>query len=294
MVSRNVSRSIGRSRSFWTALKLSPLVLTLALGFPAHISAQVETNTSYANKTILAAATEAPAVHGTPGQNYVFLHSATSEQDEEGEATPGDAQHQNIKMHGHWIIDIKNPDGTLADHRDFHNSLQYDGAEYLLALMAGYWVPSDYEIFLQPSNGSAGPCTPPTNGIPGCVIVRSLATQPALDGCGSGGYYCATGLTTTYTLSFSSASSMVLAGSITATQAGSLTFVSTVAGYCQNSSTSGAIPTTPENISPASCTATPASQAAYIVEISSAGLSNSPISVASGQIIQVTVTISFS
>jgi hypothetical protein len=229
---------------------------------------------------------------GTPGQNYVFLDAAKGEENEEAEAKPSDAEHQNIKMHGHWVIDVKNPDGTVADHRDFHNSITNYGQEMLIALMAGYWVISDYEIFLQPAEGATGPCTPPTNGAPGCVIVRSLTTQPALGGCVV--YYCATGLTYTYKVSFSSPSSMVLAGSVTATQAGTLTSVSTAAGYCQNSSSNATIPTAQANVSPVSCTATPASEAGYVAELSSASLNNAPISVLSGQIIQVTVTISFS
>jgi hypothetical protein len=235
-----------------------------------------------------------PGPLGAPARNYVFLDAAKEEENEEAEAKPSDAEHQNIKMHGHWVIDVKNPDGTVADHRDFHNSITKDGQETLIALMAGYWVISDYEIFLQPAEGATGPCTPPTNGGPGCVIVRSLTTQPGLGGCTNVGYYCATGLTYTYNLSYSSPSSMVLAGSVTATQAGTLTYVSTVAGYCQNSSSNAAIPTAQANVSPASCTATPASEAGYLTELSSANLNNAPISVLSGQIIQVTVTISFS
>jgi hypothetical protein len=43
-----------------------------------------------------------------------------------------------MKVHGHWIIDIKNPDGTLAHHHEFENSIQYDGQNYLVGLLSGY------------------------------------------------------------------------------------------------------------------------------------------------------------
>ena len=41
--------------------------------------------------------------------------------------TPADeyrgAQKEGIKVHGHWTIDIRNPDGTLAQHHEFENAL---------------------------------------------------------------------------------------------------------------------------------------------------------------------------
>jgi hypothetical protein len=158
--------------------------------------------------------------------------------------------------------------------------------------MAGYWVPSDYGILLTPSGTGIDPCPTPTGvaGTPGCFIVRSLTTQPALVACGTV-FYCGTGLTYTYSLPDSGGASMVLAGSITATQAGSLSSVYTVGGFCQNGT---GTPTTQVNVSPVSCTATPASEISAFLYISGALLKNQPISVLAGQIVQVTVTISFS
>jgi Na+-transporting methylmalonyl-CoA/oxaloacetate decarboxylase gamma subunit len=31
--------------------------------------------------------------------------------------------HEGIKVHGHWTIEVKNPDGKLVTHREFENSL---------------------------------------------------------------------------------------------------------------------------------------------------------------------------
>src|SRR6476660_2101480 len=38
---------------------------------------------------------------------------------------------EGIKVHGHWTIDVRNADGTLATHREFENALQISGAKVL-------------------------------------------------------------------------------------------------------------------------------------------------------------------
>jgi len=196
---------------------------------------------------------------------------------------PNDASHQGIRMHGHWAIDIKNPDGTLAHHHEFENSLTDGG--YLIALMAGYAVPGDYAIFVNAPYGGTAPCT--SNGNGGCVIVRSTTTGPGGTLCVN--FYCVTGLTYTYNFGTNGGGpySMVLAGSVTATQAGSIGYVNTYHGGCPSNVDRTTALTT---VSPATCATTADS-------VSGAGLSSATpntISVASGQIIQVTVTISFS
>jgi len=40
-----------------------------------------------------------------------------------------------IKVHGHWTIDVKNPDGSLASHNEFENALLADGAGELSKLL---------------------------------------------------------------------------------------------------------------------------------------------------------------
>ena len=29
---------------------------------------------------------------------------------------------EGVRVRGHWVLDVRNPDGTLADRRDFHNA----------------------------------------------------------------------------------------------------------------------------------------------------------------------------
>lgn len=40
----------------------------------------------------------------------------------------GKGAYEGIGIHGHWIIDVKNPDGTLARHAEFENGLCIAGA----------------------------------------------------------------------------------------------------------------------------------------------------------------------
>ena len=65
---------------------------------------------------------------------------------------------EGIKVHGHWIIDVRNPDGSLAQHRDFENSLA-DGGYFLTGAVSGYALIGGYFINLV---GNA--CTPLTLG----------------------------------------------------------------------------------------------------------------------------------
>ena len=80
---------------------------------------------------------------------------------------------QSLKMHGHWIIDIKNADGTLVQHHEFENSIQYDGQNYLIGLMSGYGAAGPWEIYFSSANASAStsPCN--TGAYPYCAIVYS-------------------------------------------------------------------------------------------------------------------------
>jgi hypothetical protein len=39
------------------------------------------------------------------------------------EKTAGDGKHEGIKVHGHWTVEVRNPDGGLVTHREFENAL---------------------------------------------------------------------------------------------------------------------------------------------------------------------------
>ena len=44
---------------------------------------------------------------------------------------------EGIQVHGHWTIDVLNPDGTLAEHREFENALAGSTASTMLCDILG-------------------------------------------------------------------------------------------------------------------------------------------------------------
>jgi hypothetical protein len=48
----------------------------------------------------------------------------------------GNTGSEGIKVHGHWVIDVSNPDGTLASHNEFENGLTYAGKDLFVWLLS--------------------------------------------------------------------------------------------------------------------------------------------------------------
>jgi hypothetical protein len=67
----------------------------------------------------------------------------------EEESAPANREHaggpqEGIKVHGHWVIDVRNPDGELVTHREFENALIQGGQTFLETVLlragsVGYW-----------------------------------------------------------------------------------------------------------------------------------------------------------
>jgi hypothetical protein len=57
-------------------------------------------------------------------------------------------QHEGITAHGHWIIEVKNPDGKVTARREFENAIQPTGMSYLASLLAGNNAPGGLSIVL--------------------------------------------------------------------------------------------------------------------------------------------------
>jgi hypothetical protein len=228
--------------------------------------------------------------------NYIFL-----DQDQDSPSKDKGA-HEGIKLHGHWTIDVRNPDGTLVKHSDFENSLQYDGTQYLTALISGWGVGGDYAIYF--TNATATVTTSPTTNVvcpapastttstfPYCSIVQNVNTMPGIFHCLH--YYCVAGLTVTPTFGTGTGlPNVVIAGNITAPQAGSINNVYIGFNGCNvASTTTPPTPTSPATITPVACEAS--TTGAYGGTMSGTTLST-PVVVVAGQIIQITVTYTFS
>jgi hypothetical protein len=165
---------------------------------------------------------------------------------------------EGITVHGHWVIDVRNPDGTLASHSDFENALTPNGAAVLAMFLSREATAIvEWVIELVP-NGSIGAPFGRTGGsnIPAHIYEAAagpLAGAPNLFG--------------TLTVARQN-STVVLKGTATAATAGEVVSVRTALTLDIHGSH------------------TP-------YDFSGTVLAN-PVSLSAGQIIQVTVAISFS
>src|SRR5688572_31546288 len=82
------------------------------------------------------------------------------------------AQPEGIKVHGRWVIEIQNPDGTVAQRQEFNNAL-HSGGLHLTSLLSraagmGFWEVSVYDA-------QQSPCLGGTR-FPECEIVEPNIT----------------------------------------------------------------------------------------------------------------------
>jgi hypothetical protein len=110
-------------------------------------------------------------------------------------AKPVAGQHEGIAVHGHWVIEVKNPDGKVTARREFENAIQPAGMSYLASLLAGNNAPGGLSIVL--NGGTASWASPPDalntgfGSEPGpCLPV--LALYAPSDGGLAGGLYTGT------------------------------------------------------------------------------------------------------
>lgn len=65
-----------------------------------------------------------------------------------GESTAKGNQ-EGIRVHGHWTIEVRNPDGTLAARREFENSINaYSGAQLVSAALTGGITMGGWQVAL--------------------------------------------------------------------------------------------------------------------------------------------------
>jgi len=94
-------------------------------------------------------------------------------------------QHEGITVHGRWTIEVKNPDGTVTARREFENSVQPNGMNFLASLLAGNNSSGGLSILLNGADatytgglGTAfalgfsdpGPCLPMSWNLNGLLI----------------------------------------------------------------------------------------------------------------------------
>jgi len=219
---------------------------------------------------LLAAVPDMALAQGKPQQQKRTANAAGSarahaQQEEPGEqpAENRGGPHDGIKIHGHWVIEVHNPDGSLASHTEFENALA-GGAHFLALFLTRNATPSTWQLVLDSAPGVTQPCNS-TTGIPGPCIISDPAA----------GVGKATFATLQAMVAGAQFDQIVLSGNATAGNATAISVVTSEIGSCDPS------------ITPSACTARGGS-------IFSQRTLGSPVPVAAGQIIQVTVTFTFS
>lgn len=180
---------------------------------------------------------------------------ASASEKEEPRSGPSDG----IKVHGHWTIDIKNADGTQASHHEFENALGPDGAAGLSSLLGhGGETLIGWGMAILGSSQETSPC------IGACVVVEPVVSayngQSAI-------------LNVTAPTSGPNAGKIVLSASVTALTHGDVGIVFTD------------LFSNPPGCAPGTC---------FTDRAFSQRLLSIPIGISAGQIMQVTVVLSFS
>lgn len=170
------------------------------------------------------------------------------------------AMGEGIKVHGHWTVVVRNPDGTQVGRHEFENALDRGGLALLPAFLGRRLTPGSWVI-----NVWDGLCP----GEATCRIVESFSEIAA-------------SATTSTNLvvnvpAYGTAGPISLSGSFTAVTGGHITRVATQLGAC------GA------DRAPSIC-----NFSGYLETLFSSTVLTTPIPVQQGQIVQVTVRISFS
>jgi hypothetical protein len=189
--------------------------------------------------------------------------------------TPAGGPQAGIKVHGHWTIEVRNPDGSLASHHDFENMLGPNGAQALARLLGRFAVAGEWHISLRGADRDH-PCErtlPPLIGPEACLI-RERGTQPV--------QFTFPGLVRTLG---SPPVTLALSGTATASRQSTIVQVDTGIGWCDDI-----------NVSPGVCSAPQLNDGVqrYVAPQFTWHQLLEGISVVPGQIIQVKVVFSFS
>jgi hypothetical protein len=230
--------------------------------------------------------TDAAASSSAPANPAQVAQAAAPKPAAEPAATAGQSapkgQSEGLNVHGHWTIVVKNPDGKVVSHTEFENSIVSGGKAILSDILgqqqtAGPWV---IEILAPPSACSVT-AIPFTSTTQVCAIVQG---QPLPTTCGNN---CVAGMPAP---TVTNAPSVVIAGSITFPTGGpaaTITSVATGMFVC------------PNNVPASVCAA---GNVLVLVGSPFSGASNvftaanlpTGVLVSPGQIVQVTVTLTFS
>jgi hypothetical protein len=213
--------------------------------------------------------------------------TAITENSPTEENSPRGGQHEGIKVHGHWSIEVRAPGGSVVRHVEFENSLDpgfsYSdpatgqvkvvpgGAALLSAVASNQWnIAPNWAVWLVGPSGLSKVLVATDSPCPLGACIITVGCAP------SGGTNCNLSVTPLGTTP--AFTGMSLTGSVTATQNGQISTVATLAYVTCPAFTPNCLPGGSGGASFTSSTNFP----------------GAPISVSAGQTVAVTVNISFS
>jgi hypothetical protein len=175
---------------------------------------------------------------------------------------------EGIRVHGQWTIEVRDPDGTLVERREFENALVGSGEAALMNVLGRVWSIGGWRVVFPQAAGSI--CDDGAGGPFFCYIGEN--TDPDTNSW--------TFKTLTVGVSASQPYEVVLNGSLVAQRDGDITTVQTKNLMCEDNA-----------VAPASCPGDPGAIVAH--SMTSTTLAT-PVPVLNGQQVQVNVVISFS
>jgi hypothetical protein len=129
---------------------------------------------------------------------------------------------EGIKIHGHWTIDVRDPNGWTATHREFENALPV-GAHTIAPMLGRSSTLGLWRVFASYPGGTDGPCLNP--GPAPCYVIES--SDPL-----TGSNFIHSLTISTPLVPDPDAGKMTLSGSFTVRNAGQITVVATVVNTC--------------------------------------------------------------
>ncbi len=180
---------------------------------------------------------------------------------------------EGIKVHGHWTIEVRNPDGKVVTSREFENALTVDGADVLVRMLMRTSKAGEWQMLLRGGSGpifTDGPCLFNGEGSP-CLIVEAASSAAEST------FVFKTLTLVPHSLDTHAQSQAILRGTITAGKAGTIDYVATAIVICALDA-------------PGLCITGGLTQPTIFTTKDISPVVNVEI----GQIVQVTVTITFS
>ena len=94
-------------------------------------------------------------------------------------APPAGGPREGITVHGRWVVEVQNPDGTLASRTEFNNALS-GGAQHIVSLLGKQGVAGRWVLYFSSTGSDLSPCQGGTGGtFPNwCRIIDSLTSNP--------------------------------------------------------------------------------------------------------------------